>query len=210
LPEGAYVRLSVTDTGHGIEPEIRDKIFEPFFSTKDSGEGTGLGLATVYGVVRQAGGVVTVDSSPGLGATFSVLLPRASQDQVVTAATKVPVSRNRYRILLVEDRQEVQLATAEILEQLGHQVMVAADLRQALGHLAASAVPFEVVIADLDLPGTHGVEVVARLRERQPKLRVLFISGGTGPVFRDDLPAPVLYKPFSAGRLAAAIRRVTT
>lgn len=229
IAPGPYIRLAVSDTGVGIEPAIRDQIFDPFFTTKRSGEGTGLGLATVYGVVGQAGGTVAVESQPGQGSTFEVYLPKAVVDPELAATTAGPGPDRSLVVLLVEDRRDVRVATADLLRQLGHRVSVAGDLDEAERCVDQAAEAIDVVVTDLDLPGAGGVEVVRHLRRRHPGLRALYVSGGivssgivsggsvsggsvsggNGVMKESALGSPVLQKPFTARRLAAALRRAT-
>lgn len=210
---GEYVRLAVEDTGVGIAPEIRERIFDPFFSTKDTGESTGLGLATVFGVVRGVGGAIAVSSEPGSGARFEAYLPRAGSlaesaptgqvgDDTISKPDEKPLG-----ILLVEDRDEVRLATAELIETLGHRVLTADGAREAQRLFEREREAIELVVTDVLMPGGGGPELAARLRAIEPRLKVLFISGyegGEGPGV-SGLGAPILYKPFTSAELRGAI-----
>jgi PAS domain S-box-containing protein len=177
---GRHVCLRVTDTGCGIPPEILPRIFEPFFTTKEPGKGTGLGLATVFGIVKQHGGVIQVESEVGLGTTFQTYL-RASEPAKV-AATKVS-KKLQWRggeetILLVEDEPEVRMVTSVVLERHGYQVLEAGDGIEALRIWERHAGSIDLLLTDIVMPeGISGQELAGRLRERRPKLPVIFTSG---------------------------------
>jgi PAS domain S-box-containing protein len=210
LPAGRYVSVSVADTGTGIAPEVRDHIFEPFFTTKDVDSGTGLGLATVYGIVKQSGGDVVVESEPGAGARFTVYLPACDDLPVagrVEAATEAP--RGAERILLVEDEPLVRELVTEMLDGQGYQVAAAAGPEEALA-LRDEAAACDLLITDVVMPKLDGRTLAARLRQARPDLRVLYTSGYTSDVVVDDVAAgsAFLQKPFSLDELAATVRDI--
>ncbi|MCA9718837.1 MAG: response regulator, partial [Myxococcales bacterium] len=212
LPSGDYVELAVTDTGAGIPAEIVDKIFEPFFSTKAPGKGTGLGLAVAHGVVSQSGGFMLVDTSPGEGTTFRILLPR--HDGVDTppadADPDEPLPHGRETILLVEDDDAVRESVRKLLERTGYTVLEAEHGEAALAVLRRAPEPPELVISDVIMPRMGGVELAARLRELAPTIKLLFVSG------YNDLAvercgelvehARLLLKPFTPHELLHAVR----
>jgi signal transduction histidine kinase len=211
---GDYVLLAVSDSGTGIPAEIRDRIFEPFFTTKEGTDARGLGLATVYGIVKQNGGHVAVYSEMGQGTTFRVYLPRtleAAAGPVATAAEARPVGGGE-TLLLVEDNDELRGATQGILEALGYRVATAANGTEALAALERLGGRIDLVICDVVMPGMSGQEVVEQLRARRPEIRVIFMSGYTdNVVLRHGIlegEYDFLEKPFSADRLAAKIRGV--
>jgi CheY-like chemotaxis protein len=211
---GDYVLLAVSDSGSGIPPEIRDRIFEPFFTTKEGTDARGLGLATVYGIVKQNGGHVAVYSEVGQGTTFRIYLPRtleAAAVAVPAAAGARPVGRGE-TLLLVEDNDELRGATQGILEALGYRVATAANGTEALAALERLEGRIDLVICDVVMPGMSGQEVVERLRARRPEIRVIFMSGYTdNVVLRHGIlegEYDFLEKPFSADGLAAKIRGV--
>ncbi|HEX4964327.1 MAG TPA: response regulator [Thermoanaerobaculia bacterium] len=209
---GDYVLLAVSDSGTGIAPEIRDRIFEPFFTTKEGTEARGLGLATVYGIVKQNGGHVAVYSEVGQGTTFRIYLPRtleaAAPRLPVPAGTRPPGGGET--ILLVEDNDELRSAAQGVLETLGYRVATAANGPEALAALEERGGRIDLVICDVVMPGMSGQEVVERLRARRPEIRVIFMSGYTdNVVLRHGIlegEFDFLEKPFSADRLAAKIR----
>ena len=214
--EGRYVAIVVEDDGTGIPADVLPHIFEPFFTTKPVGRGTGLGLATVYGIVEQSGGVVSVDSAPGRGSRFTVLLP------AVAATAEAPATRDRDvapagagTILLVEDEPEVRTALRRILERQGYAVREASTGAEALRIVDASAAAdagrIDLVLTDLVMPELGGHALGERLAARHPDVRVLYMSGHTDDeTFRRGLSgtgAAFLQKPFTASRLAHAVRR---
>jgi two-component system, cell cycle sensor histidine kinase and response regulator CckA len=217
VPVGDYVVLRVGDTGVGMEQEVQNKIFEPFFTTKPIGEGTGLGLSTVYGIVQQSGGALTVDSEPGKGTSFRVFLPRvveriggAGEPGPVPPA--LPAGQRRSRILLVEDDESVRQLTSRILAQYGYDVMLAQDGNEALQLLATGRQGVDAVVSDVVMPGISGAVLVGRLRERWPELPVLYLSGYTGEEVSGEVGPgshqAFLQKPFSPDALAAALEEL--
>ena len=214
LQPGHYVQLSISDTGSGMEPEIRDRVFEPFFTTKEKGRGTGLGLAMVYGFVKQSGGHVTIYSEPGLGTTINLYFPRsdASSEQasvVKQAASSVPV---RETVLVVEDDSRVRQLTIKRLKLIGYQVLEASDGPTALDILKRGDA-VDLVFTDLIMPGgLSGREVAIRARELRPGVKVLLTSGYAEElVHGDDLQREqlkVLRKPYQQADLIAALREV--
>ncbi|MDB4951177.1 MAG: hypothetical protein JWM27_3826 [Gemmatimonadetes bacterium] len=178
---GAYVRLSVRDTGVGMDEATRERIFEPFFTTKETGRGTGLGLSTVYGIVKQSGGYVGVDSQPGRGSTFSLYLPvtEARLDAAAAGAAPEDGPRARATVLLVEDEAAVRSLIRRILDRAGYDVLEAAGPAEARRTFASAAPPVELLLTDVVMPGGSGRELADDLCAAHPELRVLFMSGYT-------------------------------
>jgi len=209
-----FVVLTVSDTGQGIDAVTRNRIFEPFFTTKPKGKGTGLGLATVYGIVKQSGGSIWVYSEPGQGATFKIYLPRT--DKTVAAATAAPPASNRLggteTILLVEDEEAVRMLTRVLLERHGYRVLVAADAEHALVIAAAETEPIHLLVSDVVMPGLSGPELYGQLAPLRPEMRVLFLSGYADEtiVKRGALKSgtPFMQKPFTATALSAKVREL--
>lgn len=207
LPAGDYVSLAVTDTGCGMDAETRAHIFEPFFTTKPPGEGTGLGLWTVYTIVHQAGGEIEVTSELGQGTSIRILLPRSEAAELPAPA--LAPGRKQVTILLVEDEDAVRRSLQETLEQYGYQVLTARNGQEALEISRKFEGEVELLIADLVLPGMNGREVAEALRKQRPGLRVLYISGyadaeRTGPIeARFFCP-----KPFTDATLESKIREL--
>ncbi|MBA3657450.1 MAG: response regulator, partial [Gemmatimonadaceae bacterium] len=212
LPFGSYVMLSVSDTGHGIPAALRDRIFEPFFTTKEVGKGTGLGLSTVFGIVKQSGGYLLLDSEVDQGSTFRIYLPieahaPAPTSRDVATFTEVGGSET---ILLAEDEEAVRALVRRVLENNGYTVLVARDGSDAIRLAAAHACAINLILTDVIMPGTGGVELARRVREHCPDTPVLYMSGyndediarrgGLGEHSR------LLQKPFTAMALALAVR----
>jgi signal transduction histidine kinase len=209
---GDHVLLALSDHGTGIAPEIRDRIFEPFFSTKEGTGARGLGLSTVYGIVQQNGGQVTVASEVGRGTTFRVYLPRTLEAAAPRAPAPAgpPPTGGGETLLLVEDNDELRSATRSVLEALGYRVAAAAAGPDALAALEAMEGRVDLVICDVVMPGLSGPEVVERLRARNPAIRAILMSGYTDNVVVShgilDGKYDFLEKPFSTERLTAKIR----
>jgi len=209
-----YVRLRVHDTGTGIEPDAKPKIFEPFFTTKPVGQGTGLGLSTVYGIVHQSGGTIAVESGLGQGTTMTVFLPEVTPPRSVIplASPKVTTQLGPEVILLVEDESSVRLLTQHILRTHGYTVHEAEDGFQALDLIRRSALHIDLVVTDLVMPGMNGKELAMRLRSHFGALKVLFMSGysDSTPVTGDESKgqATFLQKPFAPEDLIRKVREI--
>ena len=210
---GEYVSLVVEDTGHGIDPRVIPQIFEPFFTTKAPGAGTGLGLATVYGIVKQSDGYVYVDSAPGEGSRFTVFLPRAAGRAMTGSEAEMRPAppRGTETILLVEDETAVRTVTRRMLEAQGYTVREAASAAEALRLVDAEDGRVDLVVTDVVMPEQSGRALCEQLAARWPRMRVLYMSGYTDDeILRRGLAEPgrmFLEKPFTAGRLASAVRR---
>jgi PAS domain S-box-containing protein len=210
---GSYVLLAVSDTGVGMDAATMAHLFEPFFTTKPVGEGTGLGLATVYGIVAQSGGHVAAYSEPGKGSTFKVFLPRVPAPvEAQAAAVAGPPRGGSETILLVEDAEAVRSFTNRILVDLGYTVSAAGSGAEALEFAAQQPRPIDLLVTDVMLPGMNGREVSERLTALWPSLRTLFISGYTQDsiVHRGELDMGVAFlgKPFTPDALGHAVREV--
>jgi two-component system cell cycle sensor histidine kinase/response regulator CckA len=221
MPPGEYVAIEVLDTGTGIPKENLARIFEPFFSTKEVGSGTGLGLSTVYGIVRQTGGFIFVDSAPGEGAKFTIHLPRhqAAKTAAVTAEAE---SEARERsagdltgtgtILLVEDEDAVRVFSARALRNKGYQVLEARSGEAALSLLNTESNRVDLLVSDVVMPHMDGPTLIRHVRDKRPDMKVIFISGYTEDKFRDQIDAGehihFLPKPFSLKQLAGKVKEV--
>ena len=214
---GPYVRMIVSDSGEGMDEETQAKIFEPFFTTKGKEEGTGLGLATVYGIVKQSGGFISVESAAGEGTTFEIHLPRITSvpeepvDDLLTTAVK----GGHERVLLAEDDHGVRQLVATVLATSGYEVLQASNGEEALA-IAAETPAIDLLISDVVMPDMRGPELGRRLLTERPEIRALFISGyadGSSPN-RGEFSAqfgatvPFLQKPFSPETLARKVREV--
>jgi|SRR5579883_670101 len=214
VQNGSYVLLAVSDTGCGMTDEVKSRIFEPFFTTKEPGKGTGLGLATVYGIIQQSGGAVDVYSELGVGTTFKVYFPWATKapgSGVVPLAQRSP-PQGTEAVLLVEDEDAVRTLTRHVLVGCGYTVLEAADGEEAIRIADAYPKPIHLLITDVVMPGLGGRLVAERVAARHPSLRILFVSGYTDDaVVRHGVlseRANFLQKPFSPTALAIKVREV--
>jgi signal transduction histidine kinase len=214
LPAGDYVSIEVSDTGAGMTPETAARVFEPFFTTKDIGQGTGLGLASAFGVVQQANGRITVASQPGKGTCFRILLPRTSEPPAKAAVEAVlPADdlRGTETVLVAEDEPLVRDLIRRALWERGYRVLVARDGEEALAIARAHTGVIEALVTDVAMPLMAGPELARRIRDLCPGIRVLFVSG-----YRDDpriaegvgASAEFLGKPFTTEELATRVRRL--
>ena len=213
VPPGRYARIAVSDTGVGMSPETRGRAFEPFFTTKRPGEGTGLGLATVYGIVKQSDGFIWCQSEPGRGTTFEIFLPeRVGPPEPVERGGSAPLARGGGEtVLVVEDEEAVRRMAARTLSARGYRVLEATDAAQALAQEPEWG-PIHLLVTDVVMPGLGGRELASALTARRPGLRVLYISGYTDDEITRrgllDAGAPFLEKPFEAEGLARRVREV--
>ncbi len=211
LTAGSYVQLSVIDNGSGMAEDVRRRVFEPFFTTKPVGQGSGLGLAVVHGIVREHGGTITVQSTQGHGSRFDVYLPLVDAPATVTApAALAPCRGTGQRVMLVDDQPSVANVLGRGLSRLGFSARVILDPREALDLLVKSPAAWDVVITDLTMPGLTGVELATRMREVRGDLPVILHSGDTSTVLAAARAAgirEVLEKPASIAELGAAVCR---
>ncbi|WP_437932248.1 ATP-binding protein [Sorangium sp. So ce291] len=206
-----YVVLSVTDSGHGMDQDTLSHLFEPFFTTKARGKGTGLGLATVYGIVSQSGGLLEVESEVGRGATFRVYLPRVEgRSEVAPAGARPSPVGGDETVLVVEDDDAVRKLIVEVLERRGYGVVSAASAEEALAALALEGVDaVDLLLTDLVMPGMNGRELAERALALHPRARVLYMSGYADDVFAGAEPdgeRALLQKPFTPDTLAQRVR----
>lgn len=215
IAPGRYVLLSVADTGCGIDRDNLDRIFEPFFTTKDREKGTGLGLATVYGIVRQNHGCITVDSEPGQGTVFRIYLPRhegqAARAEVV-AHQDLPTGRGE-TLLIVEDEPAILRMTCKILEKAGYRVITATTPAEAIELVARQREAIRLVISDVVMPEMNGGELFRQLLRLAPRLQCLFMSGHAAEEVAGEVPGGednFIQKPFSAEHLTRKVRELLT
>jgi two-component system cell cycle sensor histidine kinase/response regulator CckA len=229
MPAADYVRIDITDTGTGIPADIREKIFEPFFSTKEVGKGTGLGLSTVYGIVKQTGGFIYVDSEEGKGSSFSIFLPRHRTEQEETqpepqavngtakeaagepkAAAPRPDLTGQGTILLVEDEEGLRSLNARGLRSRGYSVIEAANGVEAMEALEEKDGAIDLVVSDVVMPEMDGPTLLKSMRGRNPNLKIIFVSGYAEDAFEKSLPEneqfAFLPKPFTLSQLVAAVK----
>ena len=213
VPPGRYVVLSVTDTGCGMSDEVRARVFEPFFTTKEPGKGTGLGLATVFGIIAQSNGFITVESSPGQGAAFQVFLPRievAAPESKRKRTARQPLVTGSGTILLVEDDEALRKHLRNALDRCGYKILVAGSGAEGLALAEANADGIDLVLTDMIMPEMGGRSLAHHLKTVAPALRVLFMSGYNDHSELEQLiqeGASFLQKPFSLDTLAKAVRK---
>ncbi len=206
--------LAVSDTGIGMDAETQAHIFEPFFTTKEKGKGTGLGLAMVYGTVKQSGGFIWVYSEPGRGTTFKIYLPRVDEPQgaVLDSEARGQRDQGSETILLVEDEEAVRALAARVLQDLGYKVLESTSPEHALRIGEQQEEPIDLLLTDVVMPGISGRKIAEHLGFLRPGLKVLYMSGYTADaVFRSgvlETGTALLQKPFSTHALARKVREV--
>jgi two-component system, cell cycle sensor histidine kinase and response regulator CckA len=212
IPKGRYVTLAISDTGTGMDKETQSRIFEPYFTTKEPGKGTGLGLATVFGIVKQAGGFLAVDSQIGKGTTFRIYFPQVEElrdaPELVLKVEDVP--RGSETILLVEDEAGLRTITKEFLESIGYTVLESGNGAEALAVTLKHQGPIHLILTDLVMPGIRGPEIALRFRKSHPAGKVIVMSGYSDPVMHANELAPdtvFLEKPFNVVTLAQQLRK---
>ncbi len=215
LPEietGAYLRLRVEDTGHGMEPDIVDRIFEPFFTTKKPGEGTGMGLAVVHGIVESMGGAIKVSSQPGKGARFDVYLPKITQEEIAAERLDALPSGKRGRILVVDDDVVLVKTLKKALSQLGHRVTSESDSQKALEIFSQGPEGYDLIITDQVMPRMSGVELAQEILSIRPEIPIILCSGHSEAVSQEQVGAAgiskCVSKPISMVQLERVVNEV--
>ena len=209
-----YVKITVSDSGQGMNKEAPDNLFEPFFTTKETGRGTGLGMSTAYGIVKQHGGHIRASSEPGLGTTMKIYLPASAEppDTQALSLQKDRTHRGSESILIAEDDQQVRNMASTALSRHGYQVLAAADGREALSLMKTHPGSIDLLLTDVIMPDINGKELFDRISAVHPDIRVLYMSGYTNDVIADhgviDEGVHFLEKPFHIKTLAAKVRAV--
>jgi two-component system cell cycle sensor histidine kinase/response regulator CckA len=214
---GPFVSLTVADTGQGMDAETAARVFEPFFTTKEAGSGTGLGLSSVYGTVKQSNGYVAVDSEPGRGTVVTIYLPRVAAvedagSETPQRAPELLARRGSETVLVVEDEEIIRSLVREQLESLGYAVLDSRDGDEALAVLCGTSAAIDLVVTDLVMPRMSGRDLARRVAELRPTTAVLLISGYGGDTVTAEGPLEpgiaFLEKPFTGAELAAKVREV--
>ncbi len=209
---GEYVLLAVSDSGCGMDEDIKDKLFEPFFTTKEAGKGTGLGMAMIYGIVKQNNGYIDVESEPGLGATFRIYIPRhiGASEGLQAKSPEAPIKRGSETVLVVEDERSLLELSKIMLEQLGYRVLTASLPDEAIRQAGECPGKVDLLLTDVVMPGMNGYDLAKTILSLHPELKVLFMSGYTANVIAHhgvlDEGVHFIQKPFSHRDLAARVR----
>ncbi len=212
IPPGKYARLSITDTGVGMTEDIRQRVFDPFFTTKEKQRGTGLGLASAHGIIKNHNGVITVYSEPGKGATFNIYLPLSDKEVLQEVPVAEQLQKGWETILLVDDEEIIREVGKAMLETLGYKVVVGASGGEALATIKAMGAAIDLVLLDLVMPGMDGGKTFDSIRELQPDMTVILSSGYSINGQADDIMKRgcngFIQKPFNLAELSAKIRKV--
>jgi two-component system cell cycle sensor histidine kinase/response regulator CckA len=209
VPSGSYVMLAVSDTGIGMDNEIRRRLFEPFFTTKEQGKGSGLGLSTVYGIIRQSGGQITVYSQVGCGSIFEVYLPRATDVAEERQPATLAPPKGSETVMLVDDEEGVRKLVCAILQSNGYSVIEANNGQSALVAYEKNGHKVDLVLTDVVMPQMDGFELGERLVDKNPDVKILYMSGyRDNPVGGEARPRPFLHKPFTPDVLLSKVREI--
>ena len=210
LPPGSYLRLIVSDTGHGMDRAVMERIFDPYFTTKEPNEGTGLGLSVVHGIVQSYGGVITVDSEPGKGTSFHVVLPRIDREDTPKAETFAPLPTGNERILFIDDEKMLVEMGQEMLESLGYDVVALTNSLEALETFRAQPDRFDLVITDQTMPHKTGAELGRELLRIRPDIPIILCTGFSEIITEKQAEATgirrFLMKPILRREMAQTIR----
>jgi signal transduction histidine kinase/ActR/RegA family two-component response regulator len=212
LKKGDYVRLTISDTGHGMDAQTKERIFEPFFTSKEVGAGSGLGLSVVHGIVNNYGGAITVESTVGKGTSFTIFLPQYGKTSLSAEELSKPLKKGNEHILFVDDEQEIANMGKKMLENLGYRVTTKSDSNSALEEFRADPYRYSVVVTDQTMPKMFGTELASRMREIRPGLKVILITGYIDKL-TEELTAlngisEIVMKPLNLSDFSKVIRRV--
>jgi signal transduction histidine kinase/ActR/RegA family two-component response regulator len=212
LKKGDYLRLTISDTGHGMDIKTKERIFEPFFTRKEVGSGSGLGLSVVHGIINNYGGAIVVDSNPGEGTTFTIFLPKYGDDPlVISKSHKKPVKGDEH-ILFVDDEPEIAFMGKKMLENLGYKVSIKSDSISALDEFKNSPDKYSLLVTDQSMPHMNGTELASAMKEIRPELKVIIITGYADNLSDEELTAngiaEVILKPIRLDDFSKVIRRV--
>jgi two-component system cell cycle sensor histidine kinase/response regulator CckA len=212
IEPGKYVKITITDTGTGMDAKTRERIFDPFFTTKAMGRGTGLGLATVYGIIRGHKGMINVYSEPGHGSTFTIYLPASEKEVIHERADSGKIVKGTETILVADDEQVILEVSTEMLTSLGYRIYAAGSGQEALAVFMEKRNEIDLVILDMIMPGISGGETFDRLREISPEIKVLLSSGysinGEAKTIMERGCNGFLQKPFHLEKLSSKIREM--
>jgi len=210
---GKHIELLVKDSGHGMDPQVRERIFEPYYTTKEQGKGTGLGLSVIHGIVKNHGGDITVSSQPGKGSSFRVYMPIIDEVEEETQTDEPLIEINgKERILLIDDEQQIIDIERQILERLGYTVTSTTDSQEALEEFAAQPDHFDLVITDMTMPKMTGDQLAQRMMDIKPQIPVILCTGFNETISEEKALAmgidKFVMKPVVKEELASTIRKV--
>lgn len=213
LPAGKYMKITVSDTGVGMDKEVLDRIFEPFYTTKEVGEGSGMGLSVVHGIVKNHCGAIDVQSTPGKGTTFTILFPKIDSDQeTFPAKTEGSLPKGNERIFFIDDEESLTRLAKEMLSYLGYDVTVATNSGQALEIFQADPDKFDLVITDMTMPNIMGTDLAKGMMYLRPDIPIVLCSGHTGTITENEAKAQgikeLVIKPLVMSDLAVLIRNI--
>jgi len=211
LHPGSYVKLTVSDTGSGITPQVRDRIFEPYFTTREIGEETGLGLSLVHGIVKGCGGVIVVESEPGVGSTFHVYFPRLKKEAAPVQEMEEMVPGGHERVLLADDESSIRTLAKRILEQKGYKVKVASDGVEALELFKAGPDEFDLVVTDMGMPKMNGLQLSKEIRKIRSGIPIVICTGYSKQIDEETYGQisinALLMKPMTKNALTKTVRK---
>jgi CheY-like chemotaxis protein len=212
LKEGSYVKLSVSDTGCGMEKEVMERIFEPFFTTKKVNEGTGLGLPVVHGIITSHGGAIAVNSASGQGTTFEIFLPRIESNQIQEQQTSEPEIKDKEVIFLIDDEEMMVDVTGKILERLGYAVVTKTNSIEAMEMFQENPDKFDLVIADQVMPNMTGLQLAQNMLSLRPNIPVIICTGFPENISIEEAKnigvKELIFKPLSREEIASIVRSV--
>ena len=210
LKPGKYVKLSVSDTGQGMTTEVQQRIFDPFFTTKERGEGTGLGMSVVHGILKSHNSMITVDSEPGQGSTFTVYMPVLDKVHLKQSKRKGHLPSGSEKILLVDDEIKLIEASKEMLNKLGYKVFEHTNPHDCLAMIKKAPMSFDLVISDLTMPEMTGTELIREIFKIRPDMPVIILTGYVNETQQDEIETlginKVIHKPVTMSKMASAIR----
>jgi CheY-like chemotaxis protein len=214
IQKGTYVRLIISDTGHGMDKQTIERIFEPFFTKKDVGSGSGLGLSVVHGIVNNNHGTIVVESQPGEGATFIIYLPQHSESHIPERDTVLKVKKGIGSILFVDDEKEITFMGKRMLESLGYTVDIKSDSQEAFDDFKRDPQKYDLLVTDQAMPKMLGTELIGRMKQIRPDLKSIIITGYQDSIPKDAMEqygiADIISKPLILSEFSELIRKVLT